>query len=114
MQGTYGYFDQGDGVVLVKRVGYNQGHVYYSGELVNLKGAHLMTVPKKYLAARRAPSVLWKPNANPDVKNAIEVEMIDLQGAEAELGAPSLLELSAFAAPAVMLIVGVVLLVRSR
>jgi hypothetical protein len=78
--GTYGYFDRGEGLVLVKRVGHSQGHFYDTGELVYLRGAKLQPVPRGFLQRRRAPTIIWKPRANPHVVAEYQVEMVRLEG----------------------------------
>jgi hypothetical protein len=91
MAGTYGYIDRPAGLVLcqVQRAT-KSCHVFATGAGLSLRKHPLRPVPTPYLQNRRAPSVIWKPGADPAVVDATEIEMIDLAG----FGAPAA-ELSA-------------------
>lgn len=81
MPGTYAYVDRGDGLALCKVSPGRVCWTYATNEGLSIRKHPLQPVPKRFLQARRAPSVLWKPDASPDVVNATDVEMVDLVGA---------------------------------
>ncbi len=81
VQGTYGYVDRGDGLALCQVKPGRVCWTFSTNEGLSIRKHPVQPVPKRFLAARRAPSVLWKQGADPDVVNATDVEMIDLNGA---------------------------------
>lgn len=101
MPGTYAYVDRGDGLALCQVKPGRVCWTFTTNEGLSIRKHPLQPVPKRFLQARRAPSVLWKPGADPDVVNATDVEMIDLVGA-GSFGAPGELE----AADQVFMLVG--------
>ncbi len=83
----YAYYDTPDGLMLCKINPGGRCFLIATQELVVVPRARLKPVPKRWLMIKRAPTIIWKPGASPDVTSAIESEMVALSGA---LGAAEL------------------------
>ncbi len=108
----YGYLDMGEGLGLIQvHPGQKVGYSFYDGKDISLKGRKLLPVPRRWLQIHRAPTVIFKPDASPDVTNAVDIEMVDLAGAGS---APSPLRTyGGLAAAALALAGGVFLVLRT-
>ncbi len=81
MASPYGYIDAGDGYLLCKINPGGRCFALATQELMTIPRGGLKKVPKRWLQIRRAPTIIWKPGASPDVTSTMESEMVDLQGA---------------------------------
>lgn len=80
MASQYIYVEETDGFVLCQLNPDRKSCASFVQGRINLRGRRTRPVPKNYLARKHAPTVIWKPNASPDVTNAVGVEMVDLHG----------------------------------
>jgi hypothetical protein len=112
----YRYFDMGDGLALaVINPDRKALTVVYSGEMIPMygHGVRLLPVPRQFAARRRAPNVIWKKTADPDVKNAVDVEMVSLGGLFDVNFSPTML-FAASAGAALLIIGSIILVTRGR
>jgi hypothetical protein len=77
----FAYYDTPDGLMLCKINPGGRCFALATQELLIARRGQLKPVPKRWLMIKRAPTIIWKPGASPDVTSAIESEMVDLQGA---------------------------------
>jgi hypothetical protein len=85
MATPYAYYDTPDGLMLCQINPGGRCFLIATQELVVARRGQLKPVPKRWLMIKRAPTIIWKPGASPDVTSVVESEMVALRGAPAEL-----------------------------